>query len=44
MYFVRFACPLYSMVGAFLTKVHQLSANIAQFHFPLYLFSSEEMS
>jgi hypothetical protein len=35
---------LYSMVGASLAKVQQQSASTAQFHFPSYLFSIEEMS
>jgi len=32
------------MLGAFLAKVQQQSASVAQFHFPWYLFSIEEMS
>ena len=43
-FFFRFACRLYSMLGAALAKVQQQSASIAQFHFPLYLFSIEGMS
>jgi len=31
------------MLGASLAKAQQQSASIAQFHFPLYLFSIEEM-